>query len=88
MTGVFIDMMKCKAPSRNQFKKQLTQMKNHSIAGKQQRIIDQFSQNEEREVYIGSPLTKLRIHVGSLCTSCVYTHMNFHGRKSVYTLEK
>eukprot|EP00253_Pinus_taeda_P031428 PITA_31428 len=37
-------------------------MKDHSIAGKQQRIIDQSSQNEEREVYAVSPLTKLRIH--------------------------
>jgi len=62
-------------------------MKDHSIAGKQQRIIDQSSKNEEREVYTGSPLTKLCIHAGSLYTSCVYVHTHFHKRKSVYTLE-
>ena len=62
-------------------------MKDDSIAGKQQRIIDQSSQNEEREVYAGSPLTKLRMHVGSLYTSRIYVHMHFHGRKSAYTLK-
>jgi len=48
MAVVFIDVMKCRAASRNQFKRQLSQMKDHSIEGKQQRITDQSSQNEER----------------------------------------
>ena len=30
-------------------------MKDHSIAGKQQRITDQSPQNEERGLYAGSP---------------------------------
>ena len=79
--------MKCRAASRNQFRKQLTQMKDHNIVGKQQRITDQSSQNEEREVYASSPLTKLHIHAGSLYTSRVSVHMHFHRRKSAYTLE-
>lgn len=40
MTRVFTNVMKCKAASRYQFRKQPTQMKYHSIIGKQQRIID------------------------------------------------
>jgi len=87
MTVVFTNVMKCRAASRNQFTRQLTQMKDHTIACKQQRITYQSSQNEEREVYAGSPLTKLRIHASSLFTSYVYVHMHFHKRKSVYTLE-
>jgi len=43
--------------------------------------------DEEREVYAGSPLTKLCIHVGSLFTSRIYVHTHFHKSKSVYTLE-
>ena len=87
MIVVFTDVMKCKVVPRNQFRRQLPQMKDHNIAGKHQRIIDQSSQNEKREVYVGSPLTKLRIHAGSLYTSRVYVHTHFHKRKSAYTLE-
>lgn len=87
MIVVFIYVMKCRAASRNQFKRKLTQMKDHSITGKQQRMTDQSSQDEEREVYASSPLTKLHIHASSLYTSRIYIHMHFHRRKSVYTLE-
>lgn len=86
MTVVFTDVMKCRAASRNQFRRKLTQMKDHSIACIQQRIADHSSQNEEKEVYAGSPLTKLHIHISSLYTSHVYTHTHFHRKKSVYTL--
>jgi len=87
MLVVFTDVMECRATSRNQFRMKITQMKDHSIVGKLQIIIDQSSQNEEREVYAGSPLNKLRIHIGSLNTSRIYVHMHFHRRKSTYTLE-
>ena len=78
---------KCRTTSRNQLRKQLTQMKDHSIARKQQIIIDQSSQNEEREVYTGSPLSKMCIHAGSQYTSHVYVHTHFHKRKGMYMLE-
>lgn len=60
-------------------------MKDQSITGKQQRIIDQSSQNQEREVYAGSPLTKLCIHTGSLYTKLrICTHTLSQKEKCVY----
>ena len=91
MAIVLAGVTKCRAFQRNQFSSKvqwkLSQMKDHSTTGQQQRIADQASQNEEKEVYVGSPLTKLRIHAGSLYTSYVYVHTHFHKRKSTYTLE-
>ena len=59
MTVVFIDVTKCRAVQRNQFisnvQPQLSQMTIHSTAGQQQRITDQTTKNEEREVYASSP---------------------------------
>ena len=87
MTVVFTDVMKCRVALRNQFRRKLTQTKDHSIAGKQQRITYHSSQNEEREVYAGSPLTKPRIQASSLYTNRVYVHTHFEKKKNVYTLE-
>jgi len=55
MVVVFIDMMKCMAASRKYFRRQLIQMRDQSIAGKQQRITYQTTYNEEKVVYVGSP---------------------------------
>ena len=74
MTQVF-SLMATHSDDRSQFSKLTTQ------------ISDQTSQDEEREVYEGSPLAKSRIHVGSLYTSRVYIHMHFHKIQGEYILE-
>ena len=83
MIAVFTDVMKCRAASMNQFRRQLTQMKDHNIVGKQQRIVDQSSHNEEREVYAGSPLAKLRIQVDCIQVAYTYTHTFTEGKAHI-----
>ena len=70
-----LSLMATNSDDRSQFSRLTTQCS------------DQNSQDEEREVYAGSPLAKLCIHAGFMYTSSIYVHTNFHRMQGTYILE-